>query len=336
MAGQLWAVSTLGGYFYSQRLSQKLREAMQPMSKFRQFCDAKDVSAQGTKKGDTWTFDVVMNVATQGATLVETNVMPETNFTVAQVAGTVYEYGNSVPYSGKLEALSQFDVRKSVMSALSNDAAKVLDSAAFAQFALTPLRVTGTTSGGTLVLATATTVTASNTTGLYKGYVTQVRDTMVERNIPFYDGDSYVCVAHPLTLRPLKDDLTSIIQYTESGYRQILNGEIGKFDNVRFVEQTNITKGSAATADWTGALAGSKGSSWAGAKSNWALFFGQDTVMEGIAIPEETRAKIPTDYGRSKGVAWYAMLGYKIVHNWTETYDSGNTQVRIVAWDSKG
>ncbi len=318
--------NTLGGYFYSQRLSTKLREAVQPMSKCRQFCDAKDASAQGQKKGDIFTFDIVMNVATQGATLVETNVMPETNFTVTQGTGTVTEYGNSVPYSGKLEALSQFDVRKSVMGALSNDAAKAFDNAAFAQFKLTPLRGVGTTSGGTLVVATATTVTASNTTALYKGYVTQIRDTMVERNIPYYDGDSYVCLSHPTTLRALKDDLVSVNQYVETGYTKIINGEIGKFDNVRFVEQNQIAKSSA----------GSTIGTWAGGKSNWALFFGSDTVMEGIAIPEETRAKIPTDYGRSKGVAWYALLGYAIVHNWGTTLDPGNAQARILAWDSAG
>jgi hypothetical protein len=35
MASQLWAVNTLGGYFYSLNLSNELREALQPMSKFR-------------------------------------------------------------------------------------------------------------------------------------------------------------------------------------------------------------------------------------------------------------------------------------------------------------
>jgi hypothetical protein len=34
--------------------------------------------------------------------------------------------------------------------------------------------------------------------------------------------------------------------------------------------------------------------------------------MEGITIPEEMRAKIPTDYGRSKGVAYYYLGGFGI------------------------
>lgn len=35
MAGQLFAVNSLGGYFYSLNLSEKLRVALQPTVKFR-------------------------------------------------------------------------------------------------------------------------------------------------------------------------------------------------------------------------------------------------------------------------------------------------------------
>ena len=127
MASQIWAVNTLGGYFYSLNLSNELRQALQPMVKFRQMCDVKDASQQGKKKGDTFTWDIVSNVATQGGALTETNTMPETNFTISQGTLTITEYGNSIPYSGKLEALSQFSVKDPVMKALKNDATKVMD-----------------------------------------------------------------------------------------------------------------------------------------------------------------------------------------------------------------
>ena len=91
----------------------------------------------------------------------------------------------------------------------------------------------------------------------------------------------------------------------------ILNGEIGRYESMRFVEQTNIAK-----------------AGFAKASSNWAFFFGQDTVAEGISVPEEMRGKIPTDFGRSKGVAWYYLGGFGIVH--TVAANS-----RIVKWDSQ-
>lgn len=39
------------------------------------------------------------------------------------------------------------------------------------------------------------------------------------------------------------------------------------------------------------------------------------------------RLKIPSDYGRSKGIAWYALLGFGIVHTQA-------SQSRVVKWDS--
>ena len=98
----------------------------------------------------------------------------------------------------------------------------------------------------------------------------------------------------------------------------IMNGEIGRYDGVRFVEQTHIAKG-------TGM--GTAGVAWTNSKSDWALFFGEDTVAEAVAVPEEIRGKIPGDYGRDRGVAWYYLGGFGITH-------TQQAQTRIVMWDS--
>lgn len=319
MAGQLWAVNSLGGFFYSLNLSDELREALQPESRFRQFCDAKD--AGGKQKGQTFTWDVVQDVTTAGGTLVETATMPETNFTITQGTLTITEYGNSVPYSGKLEALGKFEVRKPVMQALRNDAKKTFDRAAYAQFYQTRLRVvpSGGTATDAVTLTTNGTATLTNSTAYNNNHAKAIVDLMKERNIPAYVGDDYMAVAWPTTLRTFKNNLESIHQYTESGIKLIFNGEIGRYENVRYTEQTNVSKGITST--------GASGAAWTNAKSDWIFFFGEDTVVEGVAIPEEMRAKIPTDYGRSKGVAWYYIGGFGIVH-------TDATQSRIVMWDS--
>ena len=319
MAGQIWATNSLGGFFYSLNLSDELREALQPMSRFRQFCDYKD--AAGKQKGNTFTWDIVQNVATAGGTLVETNTMPETNFTINQATLTITEYGNSVPYTGKLEALSKFQVRKPVMQALRNDAGKVLDRGAYAQFYLANLRVVGGASGaGTFT--TNGTATATNSIALGSGHVKTIVDEMKERNIPAYVADDYMCLGWPSTFRTLKNNLEAQKFYTESGLKMIFNGEIGRYESVRFIEQTNASKGVTTT--------GLSGTAWTNALSDWAFFFGEDTVAEGVAIPEEIRAKIPTDFGRSKGVAWYALEGFGIVH----TAANAATEGRIMMWDS--
>lgn len=328
MAGQLWSVNTLGGYFYSLNLSDELRHAVQPMVKFRQFCDIKDASQQGKKKGESFTWDIVSNVATRGGTLTETNTMPETQFTIAQGTLTIKEWGNSVPYSGKLEDLSKFAVKDVIMKALKNDAAKVMDAGAHEQFNLTPLRVVpaGGTSTTSLSLTTNGTATATNSVAFTKDHAKLVVDTMKERNIPAYTGDDYYAIAWPSTYRRLKNDLESIHQYTQAGLTMIMNGEIGRYENVRYVEQTNIPKGGAGNSTTFNAYTNTA-DAWDNALSDWIFFFGEDTVAEGIAVPEEVRAKIPTDYGRSKGVAWYSLNGFGLAHTQA-------SEARVIKWDS--
>lgn len=312
MAGQLWATNSLGGYMYSDRLSKALRHAVQPLVKFRQFADVKDAAAQGKGKGDVFHWNVYSDVATQGTTLVETTTMPETNFTITQGTMTITEYGNSVPYTGKLNDLSEHPVKEVINKVLKNDAKKAFDIAAHAQFNATPLRVVPTagTSTDLITLTTNGTATATNNIALNKAHVKAIVDMMKERNIPPYMGDDYAALAHPSTFRALKNELEEVHKYVDAGFQMILNGEMGRYENTRFVEQTNIAK--------AGFSAG---------KSNWAYFFGDDTVAEGIAIPEEMRGKIPSDYGRSRGIAWYYLGGFGLVHTQA-------AQARIVKWDS--
>lgn len=316
MAGQIWAVNSLGGYMYADNLSDEFREALQPAVKFRQFCDVKDAAEKN--RGQTFNWDIFANVSSQGGTLVETNTMPETNFTVLQGTLTVTEYGNSVPYSGKLEALAKLSVRKPLMRALKNDAKKVFDTEAHAQFNACKLRVIASsgTDTGLVQLYTNGTVTGTNSIAFTKDHAKSIVDVMKERNIPPYIDDDYYAIAWPTTLRRLKNDLESIHQYTAEGFRLIMNGEIGRYENTRYVEQTNVGKG-----------VSNDGTAWTNAKSDWIFFCGEDTVAEGIVIPEEMRAKIPGDYGRSKGVAWYYLGGFGIVH-------TNATESRIVKWDS--
>src|SRR5579859_5493406 len=313
MAGQVWAVNTLGGYFYSRQLSNVLRMNVQPLVKFRQFADVHDISQQGRKKGDIFTWDVVSDVVTAGAILVETNTMPETNFTITQGTLTITEAGNSVPYSGKLDNLSKFPVEDIIK--------KALDRLAWAQFNQTALRVipTNGNSPSAITLYTNGTVTGTNSVAYNNSHAKAITDVMKERNIPAFIADDYYALAWPTTLRTFKNALEAIHQYSDTGFNLIMNGEIGRYENTRYIEQTNIAKGTGTDGVTTTA--------WTNGLSDWIFFFGNDTVAEAIAVPEEMRGKIPTDYGRSKGIAWYYLGGFGIVHTTA-------INVRIVKWDS--
>ena len=322
MAGQVWATSSLGGYLYSRQLSNVLRMAVQPLVKFRQFADVRDASQQGRKKGDTFTWDVVSDVAAAGGVLTETNTMPETNFTIVQGTLTITEAGNSIPYSGKLDNLSKFPVSDLIQKVLKNDAIKTFDRLAWTQMNQTLLRVSptgGSSATGAVTLSTTGTTTITNSSAYSNTYAKSIVDLMKERNIPAYLGDDYYALAWPTTLRNFKNNLETIHQYSDTGFKLIMNGEIGRYENVRYVEQTNVAKGTGTDGVTT--------TPWVNGQSDWIFIFGNDTVAEAIAVPEEMRGKIPTDYGRSKGIAWYYLGGFGIVHTLAQN-------VRIVKWDS--
>ena len=319
MAGQVWSVNASGGYMYADNLSRQLRMAVQPIVKFRQFCDVKDAAHQGLSRGDTFHWNVYSDVATQGTTLTETNTIPETSFTISQGAMTITEAGNSVPWTGKLDDLSEQPVAEVVRKVLKTDAKKAFDNLAAAQFDEAKLRVvpTGGNSTTALTLTTNGVCAVNNNIALQKEHVKLIVDTMKERNIPAYTGDDYYALAWPSTWRTLKDNLEDIKQYIDQGFQMIMNGEIGRYDGVRFVEQTHKAKASIGTAT----------SAWTNGKSDWAVFFGEDTVAEAVAVPEEIRGKIPGDFGRDRGIAWYYLGGFGIVHTQA-------AQSRIVIWDS--
>ncbi len=154
---------------------------------------------------------------------------------------------------------------------------------------------------------------------------------MKGRNIPYYTDSDYYAIARPLALRGIKNTLETLSQYSDTGFGMIMNGEIGRsYENVRIVEQTMIPAGGAANSTTFDPFTDT-GDAWdtpsPSGGGDWMFVFGADTVCEAIHTPEEIRAKIPDDFGRSKGIAWFALLGYGITH-------TNVVQARIVKFDS--
>ena len=144
--------------------------------------------------------------------------------------------------------------------------------------------------------------------------------------VTLVSNDDYAAISHTTTLRTFKNDLESIHQYTETGLGIIFNGECGRYEGTRFIEQNHIPKGGANDSTtfnaWTNTA-----DAWNNGLSSWAFFFGADTVTEAVVMPEEIRAKIPGDYGRSKGIAWYYLGGFGLTH-------TDATNARVLKWDS--
>lgn len=286
---QEWVTSSYGGYFANAYLSKKLREAAQPLLRFRQFSTVKEAFGKG--KGDTINFDKVSNVASSGGTLTETATFSKTQFTVTQGTLTLYEWGNAIDYTGKLEALSQWGVRSPVVRALKNDQAKVLDAAVETQMDACKYRYVGTATGGYAITSNGT-ATATNTSAFNAYHLKTMVDTLLGLNAPPYDGDNYFCIGTVSAIRGLYDALESIWQYT----KYPTNGEVGSYYRTRVVRDTHSMDNTIGS----------------GSVGGEAYVFGEDAVLEAVAVPEEIRAE-QEDLGRSLTVGWYALLGFKII-----------------------
>ena len=301
--GQQWVTSSLGGNLANPKLSKEVRIAAQAECKFRQFATVKEAFGKGV--ADSVNFDKVTNVVSSGGTLVETTTMPTTYFTITKSTLTVTEYGNAIPYTGKLETVSQEGVRNLVVKALKNDQVKVLDAAVEAQMDACYYRyVSSTTTSGNFT--TDGTATATATTNLNAYHFKVMIDKLMELNAPPADGENYMAILTISAARGIYDSLEDIWKYT----KYPVNGEIGSYYRCRVVRDNYAMDNTIGASSITGE----------------GYFFGDDAVMEAVALPEEIRYE-EEDFGRSKKLAWYAILGFKII--WSSDPDD-----RIIKWTS--
>jgi len=233
---------------------------MKPLTRFQNFCDAKDASKKGLHKGEEFRWNIFSKVATAGGTLNESVPVPETNFTISRGSLTVEQMGNSIPWTGLLDNMSEQPVKDVIGQVLKDDANETLESKAHTQFDATLLTVTAASGSSTTAITVETTgtATATNDVPLHKAHVKRIATAMKERNIPAYDGINYMCVARPDTYSTFTDDLEGISVYIDRGFGMIQNGEIGRYSGVRCFEQTAIA---------------SEG--WSNSKSDAAYFFGE-------------------------------------------------------------
>ena len=304
MSQQIWATSALGGYLSNNVLSKQIRHATQPLMKFRQFVTPE--GAIGKNRGDKVFFNKISNISTAGGTLTETSTIPKSNYTIVQSTLTVNEYGNAVPWTQKAQVLADIQVPDLVKTVLRNDMAKVLDSAAAAEFKTSVCKATFVTTASTTFHSATSGTCGSAGASMSDKNVRDVIDKMKTLNIPRYDGNNYVCLASTVSIRGLYDFFEA--KAIQTTMKPLYNGEIGQYYGCRFIEETNILKNTIGT----------------GSVYGEAIFFGGDAVREGIVVPEDIRIDLPKDFGRDQAIAWYYLGGFKIAWDYS---NDGETRI---------
>ena len=348
----LW--SNHSGVLTNNQLSKTFRRVAQPLFKFRQFCDTKFAFGKGSGESITWL--QVANLGNYGGKLTETNTFFETTQPLYRCTSTVNEYGLSIPWTFKSEALSEFDVEEIMRSGLVDDMAKVLEGLAEREFSDTPLKVTATTTAS-LNVCTGT-ATASNTGGINSLHVRKCILELKKRNIPGFTklGGGYVGILSAGATDCLRGEITdgstggmasTGFLGSETGSKIFINGEIGSLHGVRLVEdtfgtmfaydpttRTATSKKSLTTSRTLKTL--TQATYWqTGAECLESYFFGSPTVAQVISVPEEIRRKIPTDYGRSKGIAWYAILDFKLMWDYAACITNSLANESIVHFTAR-
>ncbi len=277
--------------------SREIIRQTQPKLRFAQFAKyRRDLSVN---PGGTVRF-TKFNAIARGGRLVEGVNISEKAMGTSEISITVDEFGNAIKLSEKAIQLSMFDVLQEAAEALAVDCAKVLDEEIRGVALSTTNLIYAGGAATAAAMAALPVADRKFTTRMIKDAV-EALDT---NNVPKFDGQYYVCIAHPHQLRQLRDDDNWIETHKYHGIEQVYRGEVGMFEGVRFVDSTQMPANNAAAST---TKFGINIATWEG------VIFGENAFAWAEALEVEMRDNGIEDYGRKHGIAWYAIWGFGLI-----------------------
>lgn len=294
------AISTGGNY---QSIPQAVRDyyskevlfQAQPRCKFLQFAKIKrDLTAI---RGKSIVFTKYNNLVGGGAIAENATLNPEA-MAASNITIPVTEQVNAVEITEMLARTALTDILEDSSKSLANNLAVVLDK----QFRDAALSTTNIKYGNGAATAAAMTAASIFNAKTVKDAV----ETLAINNAPKFDGEYYVCIAHPSQLRQLRDDSSWINANTYNGRRQLYKGEVGMYEGVIFIETTNMPK-------LTNAQVVTKYGSFTPAFGCEAVIFGENAYAWAIALDVEFREDGVKELGRKRTIGWYGIWGTGLV-----------------------
>jgi len=318
MAQQNWVTWAAGGSYAAPLLSREIHEWAQFELQFDQFCE--DADEYGSGKGDIFFWGVDQDLAgvptTFATSVLNENVpIPLSPWSRIRDSLTVSEIGRGTSMSKYLMTLSSLDVNERSKRRLKNHLVRIQDEGASAQFKATDCKYspTGAAAGTWSLTGVAGAAVTSNLTAWH---FREVYEYMYQTlRIPPYDDEgNYICITTQQGIRGLHEDPDYELTQIHSDPKKRLNGEVDYYHHFRIV-RTNHPQ--------------ALGTVGAGAVCAETVFFGEDAVMKAVAAEPIILADKSGDFGRSLRVAWWGILGYGKIHDFTTVGDC-----RIVHIDS--
>lgn len=305
-----------------------------PILRFEQFAVKK--TELGVMPGLTINFMRYNNleVSDRGAQLTEGVRMTVGALSAHQYRITVVEEGRAVAVSELLLHASFDDVMASGARLLGRHMAQSMDyearntlldapgsSTTFGYAGGSPWAAANTNlyTPGTIAagVTAVTTPVAGNATQYYltPHVVKDGVEILATLNIPRL-GETYVQFAHPKQLRRLRDtpEWIEVTKYAAPG--NFMLGEVGRLDDVVFIETTQIANGVAKGTTGSEVLPGDSTYASAGALGTAtsavfrSIMIGDNAFGHAISLPVELRDGGVLDFGREHALAWYSIWGF--------------------------
>lgn len=280
-----------------------------PVMRFFQFATVK--TELGTTPGLTIQMLTYDNLKL-GGSLTEGTRMNTQALSSSMKSITVKEHGNAIAVSELLLQSSFDDVMASATALLGRDYALVMDTS-LRDTALSGTNVVYASKGNGDVVSARTGLDAT-----CKFKVSTVKDAveiLATNNAPKYQGTNWICFVHPHQSRDLRDDNAWINASNYGAPEQLFTGEIGRIDDVRFIETTLMCNGKAPESDPAYKRELRNGEASNVVDVYQSVIFGDNYYALAIGLPVELRDNGVIDFGREHGLAWYSIFGTGLLHD---------------------
>jgi N4-gp56 family major capsid protein len=271
------------------------------------FDQAADVQpTQQAMPGTGVTFTIFSDIAAATATLNEVTDVTPTALSDSQVTVTLNEYGNAVVTTAKLRGTAFLDVDASAANIIGYNAGDSIDQVVREVLAGGSNVVYGT--GGTTDPSSRTTVQAEDI--ISADDVRRVVAQLRAANVATFNGD-YMGFIHPDVSYDFRSATDAAAWRTPANYVDptgIYNGEIGKFESVRFIETprakvfTNASDGSGST--------GTVDVYCTHIMGRQALAKAFSTTDGNGSVPKIVRGNVTDLLMRLQPIGWYWLGGY--------------------------
>lgn len=280
--------------------SREIEHRALPAMRYEQFAVIKDELTR--MPGTTIQFTIYENLELGGQLTEGVDVVPK-NMSASQRHITVAEWGNAVAVTELILQTSYDNVLAEAAYQLGRDYARVVDLM---------LRNTVMAAINAIWSSSAANNGATNSP-ISINDIRRGTEILYTNNSPKFNGDFFVCFVHPHQATSLKRDPEWVSASSYGATEQLFRGEIGRFDDTRFVVTGHQNNGAVASSDpaYDASLHGTGANS---ANLYCAAMFADNAYGWAVGLPVEMRDNGVEDYGRRHGLMWYSIMGSGIIN----------------------